>query len=58
MCMAESLSRPPETITTLLIGYNSNIKLKVYKKIKQKEICFSAELNLAVLLNFLNSFEL
>ena len=36
MCMAESLSRPPETITTLLTDYNSNIKLKVYKKNKTK----------------------
>ena len=38
MCMAESLCCPPETITTLLIGYTTIQNGSDVKKIKEEKI--------------------
>ena len=37
VCMAESLCCPPETITTLLIGYTPILNVFGVKKIKSKK---------------------
>ena len=42
ICMAESLCYPPETITTLLIGYNPIQNKKLKKKKSQSRLSYSS----------------